>query len=115
MRLTRRNSSKALKNGDATAIGCTAEQMSWKCPGCISSLVRVPPPMLGPASKSSTDNPARAITTAAASPLGPAPTTTTSGIGPCFPWEEGTGGSAGDQPEPVGRAREGTAVGIINV
>ncbi len=32
-----------LRNGDPTAIGCTAEQWSWSTPGTVSSPVRVPP------------------------------------------------------------------------
>ncbi len=42
----------------------------------MSSSVRVPPPIVGSASSTSTDQPSRAIATAAARPLGPAPTTT---------------------------------------
>ena len=38
--------SKARKNGEATAIGCTAEQTSCRKPGSVSSAVRAPPPIV---------------------------------------------------------------------
>ncbi len=57
-------------------MGCVAEQTSWSSPGTMASIVRVPPPMVSAASRTVTDMPAEASVTAAASPLGPAPTTT---------------------------------------
>ena len=60
------------------AIGCTAEQMSCTKPGRVSSPDRVPPPMVGAASTTSTRHPARPRVAAAVSPFGPAPTTTAS-------------------------------------
>ena len=44
---SRRDSSNCRKNGEARAIGCTAEQTSWKWPGSMSSAVRSPPPGVG--------------------------------------------------------------------
>src|SRR6266550_2381101 len=52
-----------------------AEQTSCMKPGRVSSIEREPPPMVSLASRTSTDRPARANVIAAASPLGPAPTT----------------------------------------
>src|ERR1700682_2977326 len=52
--------------------------MSWMNPGSVTGSVRVPPPMVDSASSTRTDLPAPARTMAAASPLGPAPTTTAS-------------------------------------
>src|SRR5215475_857644 len=54
--------------------------MSWRKPGRVSSSVRVPPPGVFPDSSTSTDLPASASVIAAASPFGPAPTTTASGV-----------------------------------
>ena len=69
----------ARKNGLATARGCTAEQRSCVRPGASPrSSVRAPPPSVDSASRTRTDSPALARTTAAASPLGPDPTTTAS-------------------------------------
>ncbi len=78
MRSSMRNSRK---NSDCSAIGCTAEQTSWWKPGSVSSAVRAPPPIVSFRSTTSTDRPARASVTAAASPFGPAPTTTASTMG----------------------------------
>lgn len=55
-----------------------AEQTSCTKPGKVSAAERAPPPGSGCASRTSTLRPARARTIAAASPLGPAPTTTAS-------------------------------------
>src|SRR5690606_9292923 len=66
------------KNGDATPIGWIAEPRSCRNPGSVSSAVRAPPPMVSLASSTSTSAPRRASVTAAASPFGPAPTTTAS-------------------------------------
>ena len=52
-----------------------AEQWSCSSPGTIASLVRVPPPISSAASSTVTSTPGRARVTAAASPLGPPPTT----------------------------------------
>src|SRR2546421_7427859 len=52
-----------------------AEQTSCTKPGRVSSIEREPPPMVSLASRTSTERPARANVIAAASPLGPAPTT----------------------------------------
>ncbi len=67
------------KNGDAAASACTVEQTSWAYPGRVSSLVRQPPPGSAAPSMTSTASPALASVIAAASPLGPEPTTTASG------------------------------------
>src|SRR4051812_8266225 len=66
------------KNGDAAAMGWTAEQMSCRQPGRVNAAVRHPPPIVGAASKTFTRSPALARTMAADRPLGPAPTTTAS-------------------------------------
>src|SRR5215210_8358260 len=55
-----------------------AEQTSWTNPGSVSSAERAAPPTVSPASKSSTDQPARASVIAAPNPFGPAPITTAS-------------------------------------
>ena len=55
-----------------------AEQMSWRNPGSVSSLVRVPPPGVSLASSTVTEAPAAARVMAAVRPLGPEPTTTAS-------------------------------------
>ena len=70
------------KNGETAASGWMAEQTSWWKPGSVSSAVRAPPPMVSAPSSTSTERPASAHVMAAASPLGPAPTTTTSGTPP---------------------------------
>src|SRR3954454_22141931 len=49
-------------------------------PGNVTSAERSPPPSVSAASRRTTERPARAIVIAAASPLGPAPTTTASGL-----------------------------------
>ena len=69
------SSGSPAKTGDAAPIGWIAEQTSCRKPGSVSSAVRAPPPIASRASTRSTDRPAAARTTAAASPLGPAPTT----------------------------------------
>jgi hypothetical protein len=63
------------KNGDASAIGTTAAQSSCSSPGIVFSLVRMPPPIVSAASRTVTPTPCWARVTAAASPLGPDPTT----------------------------------------
>src|SRR5262249_19683162 len=60
---------------EATAIGCTAEQMSWTKPGSVSSADLAPPPIVAERSYAVTAYPARASTIAALRPLGPDPTT----------------------------------------
>ena len=67
--------SMSRKAGEASSSGCTAEQTSWRNPGSVSSAVRQPPPGSSAASYTSTARPARARTSAATSPFGPAPTT----------------------------------------
>ncbi len=69
---------RAAKKGEATASGCIAEHTSWTKPGRVSSSDRVPPPARSAASSTTTEQLARASVTAAARPLGPAPTTTAS-------------------------------------
>ena len=64
--------------------GATAEQGSWRKPGRVSSSVRAPPPTVSMASNTATEKPRRASSTAAVSPLGPAPTTTASSIDGTF-------------------------------
>ena len=61
-------------------MGCTADPKSCLNPGCVSSMVRAPPPGIDSASYTSTGRPARASTTAAAKPLGPDPITQARGI-----------------------------------
>jgi hypothetical protein len=56
-----------------------AEHTSCTSPGTVSSRLRAPPPIVSPASSTTTDAPASASVTAAANPFGPAPTTTASG------------------------------------
>ena len=64
------------KNGEATPVGWVAEHTSCIRPGIVSSADRVPPPISSAASRTVVSMPALARTTAAASPLGPEPTTT---------------------------------------
>ena len=66
------------KKGDPAASGTTVLHRSWRKPGSVSSLVRIPPPNVSAASMTCTDRPARASSIAAASPFGPEPTTTAS-------------------------------------
>ncbi len=68
------------KAGEARSSGWTAEQTSWRNPGSVSSAVRHPPPGSSAASYTSTARPARARTSAATNPLGPAPTTMASAL-----------------------------------
>ena len=63
------------RTGELSAAGWTAEHTSWRKPGRVSSAVRTPPPTVSAASRTRTSYPARARATAAASPLGPLPTT----------------------------------------
>src|SRR5438445_7812999 len=51
---------------------------SWTKPGSVNSADRIPPPIVGDASKTATERPDWARVIAAASPLGPVPTTTAS-------------------------------------
>jgi len=67
--------SRELRKGEPAAIGWVAEQSSCRSPGTVSSLVRVPPPIVSAASRTVTPTPFRASSTAQASPLGPEPTT----------------------------------------
>ena len=67
--------SSSARNGDAAAIGWTAEQWSCTRPGTIICELRVPPPIVSLASSTVTSSPARASRAAAASPFGPPPTT----------------------------------------
>ena len=60
---------------EPTAIGWNAEQWSCSRPGRMASLERAPPPISSAASSTVTCTPSRARATAAASPLGPPPTT----------------------------------------
>ena len=71
-----RSSPSEFRNGEPTAIGCTAEQWSCSSPGTVSSLVFVPPPIASSASSTVTRTPSSASVTALARPLGPEPTTT---------------------------------------
>jgi len=64
---------KVRKNGDASAMGWTAEQTSCTNPGSVNGLDRAPPPIASLASSTKTDRPVCASTIAAASPLGPDP------------------------------------------
>src|ERR1700704_2433436 len=64
-------------------------------PGRVSASDRVPPPMIASASRTRTDLPAAARTMAAASPLGPAPTTIASTRPPPCPPPEGEGNICG--------------------
>ena len=60
--------------GRATrAEGWMAEHTSCRKPGTVSSALRVPPPMVSAASRTTTERPASASVTAADSPFGPAP------------------------------------------
>ena len=70
--------STARKAGEAIAIGCAVEQMSWRNPGRVTSSVLNPPPGVSAASRTRTRHPASARPTAANRPLGPEPTTTAS-------------------------------------
>src|SRR5204863_1046551 len=91
-----RSSASERRNGEPTAIGWTAEQRSCTSPGTVSSPLRAPPPMSSSASRTVTSRPSRASATAAASPLGPAPTTLTELMLRC---------SAGRRPASAPRSR----------
>src|SRR5690348_14496802 len=78
IRSPRRSRPRPRMKGELTASGWIAEQTSWWKPGRVRSAVRQPPPGVSEASSTSTERPARARVMAAASPLGPAPTTTAS-------------------------------------
>ena len=75
-----RSRSVSAKNGDVRPNGCTALQTSWTNPGSVSSADRAPPPTWSARSSTVTAWPARAIVIAAASPFGPLPMTTASGM-----------------------------------
>ena len=72
--------SRLRKNGERIPIGWQPEQTSWRKPGSVSAAVRVPPPISSRPSRTRTDAPLRASSTAAASPFGPEPTTTASSM-----------------------------------
>lgn len=74
------SSGRARNAGELMPSGCAAEHGSWRKPGRVSSSVRAPPPTVPRASKTATEKPRRASSTAAVSPFGPAPTTTASSI-----------------------------------
>ena len=99
--------SNSRKNGDASAIGCTAEQVSCSSPVSDpgSACVRAPPPASVSASRTRTPRPARASVTAAARPFGPDPTTTTSYASTVLPGEDHGQRSAqlGDEGDLAGR------------
>src|SRR5687768_4633910 len=59
-------------------MGWMPEHTSCRKPGSVSSAVFVPPPTVSAASRTRTDLPLRASSTAAARPFGPAPTITAS-------------------------------------
>ena len=67
--------SRVAKNGDTSAVATTVAHGSWTKPGNVDASDRRPPPAVGAASRTRTRNPARASVMAAASPLGPEPTT----------------------------------------
>ena len=77
----KRSSGRVRRKGDPGTRGWIAAQMSWRKPGSVRSAVRFPPPIVALASITRTERPARAKVMAAASPLGPEPTTTASNIG----------------------------------
>src|SRR5437867_2797817 len=87
-----------LKKCDAAPSGWMAEQTSWTNPGSVSSADLEPPPTVAAASSTSTERPDRAISTAAARPFGPDPTTTASYCSPLgggtFPGSERFGDHA---------------------
>ncbi len=60
-------------------MGKTAAHTSWTKPGKVSGSDRTPPPTDSAASSTVTESPARASSTAATRPFGPAPTTTARG------------------------------------
>ena len=66
------------EEGRSPASGWIALHTSCTNPGRVSSAERIPPPTVGAASKRATDRFALASVMAAASPLGPLPTTTAS-------------------------------------
>ena len=68
-------SGSVFRNGEASASETTVAQTSWTEPGRVNSAERSPPPMVGCASYTRTDRPARASVIAAASPFGPDPMT----------------------------------------
>ena len=78
-------------------MGWNAEQWSWSTPGTVSSLLLVPPPMWSAASSTSTSMPCWARRTAAASPLGPEPTTTAVAITALRQRRAATRGDGGDR------------------
>ena len=72
-------SGNCANTGDAPPAGYTAENVSWRKPGSVSSSVATAPPGRSAASSTVTAWPARASVIAAASPLGPDPITTAAG------------------------------------
>ena len=68
----------AANTGEAAAAGYTAENVSWRKPGSVSSCVATAPPARSQDSSTSTRQPERAIVIAAARPFGPDPTTSAS-------------------------------------
>ena len=77
-----RRAAASERKGEPTPKGWIAEQTSCSSPGTVSSSVRVPPPIVSRASSTVTESPRWASVTAAASPLGPEPTTTASSVMP---------------------------------
>ena len=73
-----RSRGRRSSTGDAAAAGYTAEYVSWRNPGSVSSSLATAPPGRSAASSTSTRQPACAIRIAADSPLGPDPTTSAS-------------------------------------
>src|SRR4051812_15476780 len=97
-------------SGEARLSGWTDAQGSWTNPGSVSSAERTPPPTVCAASYTRTDRPARASSMAAASPLGPAPTTIASRVD--VMWSRTRSGSASEArhppaPDPSDRRRDG--------
>ncbi|CAM5491494.1 hypothetical protein SHIRM173S_00398 [Streptomyces hirsutus] len=95
-----RSSGRARKAGELMPSGWAAEHGSCRKPGRVSSSVRAPPPTVPLASNNATEKPRRASSTAAVSPFGPAPTTTTSSIDTTF----GTPSSADGTRRQPGRS-----------
>src|SRR5665213_1051673 len=98
-----RSAGNSRKNREEVAKGMTDAPTSWRKPGRVSSAVRHAPPTSSAASTTCTARPRSASTMAAASPLGPEPTTTASSGRVTAParsdrpssaaeaWEEGDG------------------------
>ena len=77
-----RSSGMRANTGEAAPEGWTAENVSWRKPGSVSSSVRTAPPGRSAASSTVTAWPASASRMAAARPLGPAPMTTARSLTP---------------------------------